>query len=235
MLYKVPMLKRYLLVPIHPEGWPFITIFAVGTLVLHWLWAPLGWVGAVATLWCVYFFRNPDRVTPTREGLVISPADGFVQLVDEAKPPAELGMGDGLRPRVCVFMSVFDVHVNRIPLSGEVAVKFYRPGLFLNASLDKASDDNERMAVKLALDDGRDLAFVQIAGLVARRIVCPLSEGQKVRTGERFGLIRFGSRVDVYLPQGVTPLVAVGQRAIAGETVLADLNGTEAARQGEIR
>jgi len=193
------------------------------------------WLGAVLTLWCAYFFRNPDRVTPTREGLVISPADGYVQLVDAAKPPAELGMGDGVRPRVCVFMSVFDVHVNRIPHAGKVGVKFYRPGLFLNASLDKASDDNERMAVRLDLEDGRDLAFVQIAGLVARRIVCPLSEGENVRTGERFGLIRFGSRVDVYLPVGVAPLVAVGQRAIAGETVLADLAGSEPARTGEIR
>ncbi|MBI5121845.1 MAG: phosphatidylserine decarboxylase [Rhodospirillales bacterium] len=229
------MLKRYLLVPIHPEGWPFITLFAVATLLLHWLWSPLGWLGAILTLWCAYFFRNPDRVTPTREGLVISPADGYVQLVDAAKPPAELGMGDGVRPRVCVFMSVFDVHVNRIPHAGKVGVKFYRPGLFLNASLDKASDDNERMAVRLDLEDGRDLAFVQIAGLVARRIVCPLSEGENVRTGERFGLIRFGSRVDVYLPVGVAPLVAVGQRAIAGETVLADLAGSEPARTGEIR
>jgi phosphatidylserine decarboxylase len=229
------MLKRYLLVPIHPEGWPFITLFAVGTAVLHWIWSPLGWLGVVLTLWCVYFFRNPDRVTPTREGLVISPADGFVQLIDEAKPPAELGMGDAPRPRVCVFMSVFDVHVNRIPHAGKVGAKFYRPGLFLNASLDKASEDNERMSVRLDLDDGRDLAFVQIAGLVARRIVCPLSEGQEVRTGERFGLIRFGSRVDVYLPVGTAPLVAVGMRAIAGETVLADLKGSEPAREGETR
>jgi len=232
---KGAMLSRYLLVPVHPAGWPFIAAFALGAVILALIAQPLGWLGAILTLWCVYFFRNPDRVTPIREGLVVSPADGYVQFVDSAVPPGGLGMGDAARPRVCVFMSVFDVHVNRIPIAGRVAAKVYRPGAYLNASLDKASEENERMAVKLELDDGRDLAFVQIAGLVARRILCPLAEGERVRTGERFGLIRFGSRVDVYLPEGVHPLVAVGQRALAGETVLADLASTEPARAGEVR
>lgn len=228
-------MSSYIMVPIHREGWPFIALFAVGALLLGWLWAPLGWLGLGATLWCAYFFRNPDRVTPTRDGLVISPADGVVCLVGDAVPPAELGLGDAPRPRVCVFMSVFDVHINRVPLSGRVTKLAYHAGKFVNAALDKASEENERMAVALELEDGRSVAFVQIAGLVARRIKCDLVEGQSVRVGERFGLIRFGSRVDVYFPEGVEPQVALGQRCIAGETVLADLASTEPARQGEVR
>jgi phosphatidylserine decarboxylase len=229
------MLKRYIFIPVHPQGWPFIAIFAAVAVLLAWVAQPLGWIGGILTVWCVYFFRNPPRVTPTRPGLVISPADGYVQLIDQAPVPPGLGMGEGTRPRICVFMSVFDVHVNRIPIAGKVAARLYHPGKFLSANLDKASEENERCAVRLELEDGRDVAFVQIAGLVARRIWCPLAPGQSFRTGERFGLIRFGSRVDVYLPEGVTPLVAVGQQAIAGETVLADLNGSEPARQGEER
>ncbi|MBR9971258.1 phosphatidylserine decarboxylase [Magnetospirillum sp. J10] len=228
-------MSSYIMVPIHREGWPFIALFAVAALLLGWLWGPLGWLGLMATLWCVYFFRNPDRVTPTREGLVISPADGVVCLVGDAVPPAELGLGDLARPRVCVFMSVFDVHVNRAPLSGRVTKLAYHAGKFVNAALDKASEENERMAVALELADGRSIAFVQIAGLVARRIKCDLVEGQQIRAGERFGLIRFGSRVDVYFPDGVQPQVALGQRCIAGETVLADLAAAEPARLGEVR
>jgi phosphatidylserine decarboxylase len=195
----------------------------------------LGWLGVILTLWCAFFFRNPDRVTPVRDGLVVSPADGVVQMIVAAPPPLELAMGDAPMTRISIFMNVFNVHVNRIPLGGKVLKRVYSPGKFFNASLDKASVFNERMAVRLGLDDGREIAFVQIAGLIARRIRCDLGEGQLVRTGERFGLIRFGSRVDVYLPQGVAPLVMVGQTAVAGETVLADLAGTESERQGDVR
>jgi len=226
---------KYITIPIHPEGWRFIPIFAAAALLLFWLWAPLGWVGVVLTLWCAFFFRNPERVTPTREGLIISPADGVVQLIVAVPPPPELGMGDAPMTRVSIFMSVFNVHVNRIPVSGTVLKRAYCPGKFVNASLDKASAFNERMSVRLGLSDGREVAFVQIAGLVARRIRCDLTEGQDVRTGERFGLIRFGSRLDVYLPDGVVPLVALGQTALAGETVIADLTGHEPQREGEYR
>jgi phosphatidylserine decarboxylase len=228
-------LTKYLWLPINREGWPFIALFAIVSLLIGQLWAPLGWMGLVLTCWCAYFFRDPDRVTPVRADLVVSPADGVVQLVGMAVPPAELGMGPEPRMRVSVFMSVFNVHVNRIPVDGRVLRLAYKPGMFLNASLDKASDDNERMAVRLGLADGREVAFVQIAGLVARRIKCDLAEGQETRAGRRFGLIRFGSRVDVYLPDGVAPLVACGQLTIAGETVLADLDSAEPQRTGEVR
>jgi phosphatidylserine decarboxylase len=226
---------KSLAMPIHPEGWRFIPLFAAATLLLFWLWSPLGWLGVVLTLWCAFFFRNPERVTPTRDGLIISPADGVVQLIVAAPPPLELAMGDAPLTRISVFMNVFNVHVNRAPMNGKVIKRVYSPGKFFNASLDKASVFNERMAVRLGLADGRDIVFVQIAGLVARRIRCDLGEGQQVQTGERFGLIRFGSRVDVYLPEGVKPLVIVGQTTVAGETVLADLAGTESERQGEAR
>lgn len=228
------MLKT-VLVPIHPAGWPFIAIFAVIAGVLAWWVEPLGYLGAVLTAWCAYFFRNPDRITPSREGLVISPADGVVQSIVESVPPAELEMGDQPKTRVAVFMNVFNVHVNRVPIDGVISGVSYRPGKFFNASLDKASEDNERQSLKVKIADGREIGFVQIAGLVARRILCWAKEGDQVAAGERFGLIRFGSRVDVYLPDGVQPLVAVGQTAIAGETVLADLNAEEAARSGQIR
>ncbi len=228
-------MTRYLWVPIHREGWPFIALFAVAAVLLGLAWAPLGWAGAVLTAWCATFFRNPDRVTPTRPGLVISPADGIVCMVGDAVPPAELGLGAQPRPRISVFMSVFDVHINRLPVDGTVTKVAYRPGKFLNASLDKASEDNERLGLAIALADGRDVACVQVAGLVARRIKCDIAEGAAGRAGERYGLIRFGSRVDVYLPDGVAALVACGQRMIAGETVLADLTGAEPAREGEVR
>lgn len=210
------------LVPIHPEGWRFVAIFAVITALLFALWTPLGWIGVVLTLWCAYFFRNPERVTPARPGLIISPADGIVQTIGPVVPPPELEMGKEPLTRVSVFMNVFNVHINRIPISGRILRRIYSPGKFFNASLDKASIYNERMAFRLEMEDGRELAFVQIAGLVARRIRCDVEDGQQVSTGERFGLIRFGSRVDVYLPEGVTPLVAIGQTMIAGESVIAD-------------
>lgn len=228
------MLKQ-VFVPIAREGWPFIGLFA-GITVLLGLWSPpLMFVGIVLTTWCVYFFRDPDRMTPTRDGLVISPADGIVSLITEVAPPKELDIGDTPVKRVSVFMNVFDCHVNRSPVSGKVIRLVYIAGKFLNASLDKASEDNERQLVALEMADGRRVAFVQIAGLVARRIVCYLRDDQDLKTGQRFGMIRFGSRVDVYLPEGVEPLVAVGQRCIAAETVIADLQSEEPARSGEIR
>jgi phosphatidylserine decarboxylase len=221
--------------PVHREGWRFIAAFAVATLVLFIVSDLLGWLGVGLTLWCYYFFRDPPRVTPTREGLVVSPADGVVSGVAPAVPPAELGLGAEPRTRVSVFMNVFDCHVNRAPADGRVTRVAYHPGKFLNASLDKASEDNERNGLVVELADGRTLAVVQIAGLVARRIVCFVAEGAVLGTGERFGLIRFGSRLDVYLPDGVAPLVAVGQAAVAGETVIADLASAEPARKGEVR
>jgi phosphatidylserine decarboxylase len=226
---------KTVLVPIHRDGWPFIAIFAVLTIALSYIAQPLGIAGAILTAWCTYFFRDPARVTPIRSGLIISGADGVVQLIDQAPPPAELDMGSTPCPRVAVFMNVFDVHVNRIPALGEIVKMAYRPGRFFDASLDKASEHNERRALRVRLGDGKELAVVQIAGLVARRIRCDVREGQAVRAGERFGLIRFGSRVDHYLPPGTQPLVAVGQRTVAGETVIADLDSSEPQRLGEIR
>lgn len=218
---------RRQMAPIHPEGYLFIGIFALVSLVLFIIWKPLGWIGVILTLWCVYFFRDPVRVTPVRDGLVVAPADGKISSVALAVPPAELGLGSESVPRVSIFMSVFDVHVNRSPVSGEIERIVYRPGKFLNADLDKASEDNERNGLVVRTPNGR-YGVVQIAGLVARRIVCFVKEGQLVSAGERFGLIRFGSRVDVYLPAGTKPLVAVGQYALGGETVIADLAATAA-------
>jgi len=228
-------MSKYFWFPIHPEGRKFIGLFAAVAVILFMIWQPLGYLGGLLTVWCYYFFRDPARATPSRPGLVISPADGVVQMVGRAVAPLELEMGDQPLTRISVFMSVFDVHVNRIPVAGQILRLAYRPGLFLNAALDKASSDNERMAVRLGLEDGREIAFVQIAGLVARRIKCDLLENQTVQTGERFGLIRFGSRLDVYLPDGVAPLVVCGQKAVAGETVLADLTSTEAQREGVLQ
>ncbi|MBS9478107.1 phosphatidylserine decarboxylase [Ancylobacter radicis] len=209
------------LVPIHREGYPFILIGAAVSAVLLWLVPPLGWIGVLITVWICYFFRDPERVTPVRDGLLISPADGRVCLVGPAVPPAELGLGELPLPRVCIFMNVFDVHVNRAPLAGRISRIAYRPGKFLNAELDKASEDNERNGVVLETAMG-PVGVVQIAGLIARRIVSFVREGDSLAPGQRFGLIRFGSRVDVYMPVGTRILVAEGQRAVAGETVLAD-------------
>lgn len=210
--------------PMHREGIKFVAIFAAITLGLFLLSDFLGWIGVLLTIWCYYFFRDPERVTPDRPGLVISPADGVVSLIEPAVPPAELGMPDQALTRISVFMSVFNCHVNRAPIGGEITAIAYRPGKFLSAELDKASDDNERNSLRIRMRDGRDLAVVQIAGLVARRIVCFVKPGAMLQTGERFGLIRFGSRLDVYLPDGVAPMVSVGQTMIAGETVLAQLD-----------
>ena len=207
--------------PIHPEGYPFIGGFALVSLILFWIWTPLGWIGTLLTVWCALFFRDPVRVTPVREGIVVAPADGRVSMVTSVMPPAELGLGDQPLPRISIFMSVFNCHVNRAPMSGRIDRIAYRPGKFINAELDKASEDNERNSVVIATANGR-IGVVQIAGLVARRIVSFVREGQSIGAGERFGLIRFGSRLDVYLPQGTKTLVSAGQTAVAGETVLAD-------------
>lgn len=223
------------LTPIHREGHKYLVLFALVTLLLFLVWQPLGWIGVIATAWCAYFFRDPERVTPVREGLIISPADGVVQSVTDAIPPAELGMGETPRPRISVFMNVFNVHVNRAPAVGEVTQVAYTPGKFLNAELEKASEDNERNAIRMTTAGGKDVAFVQIAGLLARRIVSELEAGQKVLAGERFGIIRFGSRVDVYLDHGMKPLVCVGQTMVGGETILADETSDERQRVGEVR
>jgi phosphatidylserine decarboxylase len=209
-------------VPVTPEGYPFIGAFAFVSLVLFWLWSPLGWLGTLATIWCAYFFRDPPRVTPVRDGLVVAPADGRVSQVTSVTAPPQLGLGSKPLPRISIFMSVFDCHVNRSPVAGKIEKIVYHPGKFINANLDKASVDNERNSLVIATAGAR-VAVVQIAGLIARRIVCFVREGQPIGVGERFGMIRFGSRLDVYLPEGTAPKVAVGQTTIGGETVLADL------------
>jgi phosphatidylserine decarboxylase len=220
---------RSQLVPIHREGYPFIGGLALLSIVLFLFWSPLGWLGTLATLWCAYFFRDPPRVTPLADGLVVAPADGRVSQVTSAVPPAELGLGPAALARVSIFMSVFDCHVNRSPIGGRIECMAYKAGKFLNADLDKASEDNERNGLVIAGARGR-VGVVQIAGLVARRIVPFVREGEDIGAGERIGMIRFGSRVDVYLPPGVRPLVSEGQTAFAGETVIADLAAHEAGR-----
>jgi phosphatidylserine decarboxylase len=229
--------------PMHREGRKFVAIAAAITFVLFLICEPLGWIGAGLTVWVYYFFRDPARTTPVRrladgtisDTLVVSPADGVISLLEQAVPPAELNLGDAPMTRISVFMNVFNCHVNRAPIGGTITEVAYREGKFLNAALDKASVDNERNGLTIEMADGRRLGVVQIAGLVARRILCEVKAGQSINTGERFGLIRFGSRLDVYLPEGVEPLVALGQTMVAGETVLADLTGTEPARSGGIR
>ena len=217
------MLETFLK-PMHREGYRFVAIFAAITLVLFWIWSPLGWIGVGLTVWCYYFFRDPKRAVPQGRGLIVSPADGVVSLIERASPPPELGIGSEPLLRVSVFMNVFNCHVNRAPIASRVAKMVYRPGTFLNASMDKASEDNERNSLLLELPDGRTIVVVQIAGLVARRIVPFVHEGDGLRTGQRFGLIRFGSRVDTYLPDGVEPLVCLGQNMVAGETVMAEMD-----------
>ena len=218
-------------VPVHREGWRFIAIFAAVTFFFFWMgWDVLMWLAVIATIWCAYFFRDPERVTPMRDGLVISPADGLICAIDKIIPPPELDLDREPATRISVFMNVFDVHVNRSPIDARVAKITYIPGAFLSAELDKASEDNERQAFTLELSDGRKIGVVQIAGLIARRIVKFVGEGERLLAGQRIGLIRFGSRVDVYLPRGASPLVAIGQRAIAGETIFADLVSSESER-----
>ena len=218
--------------PMHREGIKFVLIFSAASVILFLIYLPLGWVGIGLTLWCYYFFRDPKRTTPVREGLLVSPADGVISMIEKTMPPPELGIKREALTRISVFMNVFDCHVNRSPIAGEVIEINYRPGKFFNASLDKASVDNERNSLVLQIPDGRQIVLVQIAGLVARRIVSFVQPKQTLRTGQRFGLIRFGSRVDIYLPHGVQPLVCLGQTMVSGETVIADLTSTELARAG---
>ncbi len=224
----------------HPAGRPFIALFAGVTALLGLISGPLFVLGLILTAWCFYFFRDPPRITPVRPGLIVSPADGKIVMIKEVAPEAGLGLGDAPRMRVSIFLNVFDVHVNRMPADGIVAACRYRAGKFFNASLDKASEDNERMAVVLRLAGehpraGQELGVVQIAGLIARRIVCDAREGDRVKAGQHYGIIRFGSRTDIYLPPVLQPLVAVGQYMLGGETVIADCASNEAARQGEKR
>jgi len=223
---------RRVLAPLHPDGFKFVATGVLATLLLFLLWAPAGWAAAVVTLWMVYFFRDPWRVTPTRPGLLISPADGIVVSIAAATPPAELAMGDMAVVRIGIFLNIFDVHVTRAPVGGRVAAMRYTKGRFVNASLDKASEGNERLAIRIAPPEGPDVAFVLVAGLVARRIVCNLYDGQQVATGQRVGIIRFGSRVDIYCPPPYVPMVLAGQRMVGGETVIADRLAEEPPRQG---
>jgi len=218
----MPEHLKGVLVPIHPKGWPFIGGALVVSILLGILGGWLMFLGLLITAWMVYFFRDPPRVTPEGPGIVTSPADGEVQAITKRRPPPEMDLGEAPLTCISVFLNVFDVHVNRTPVPGVITRLAYKPGKFLNAALDKASEDNERQSFKIETANGATFGLVQIAGLVARRIVGFVEEGDQLHAGERIGLIRFGSRCDVYLPDGVTPLVAKGQRAVAGETVLAD-------------
>ena len=210
---------RQQMVPITPEGYPFIGAFALVSLILFWLWSPLGWLGTVLTLWCVYFFRDPPRVTPVREGLVVAPADGRISMITTAAPPHELGLGDKPLPRVSIFMSVFDCHVNRAPIGGAVVKEIYTAGKFFNATLDKASTDNEQNLI--GISGNVNVLVKQIAGLLARRIVWWAHLQQGVSQGERIGMIKFGSRVDIYVPASAAVRATLQQKTVAGETILA--------------
>ena len=221
------------LTPIHREGWRFALVFALVTAVMFWFDVPvLRWLALLATAWCLYFFRDPERVTPLRDSLVMAPADGRISAIESVVPPPELDLPREPHIRISVFMNVFDVHVNRAPVEARIARIAYVPGAFLSADLDKASGDNERQALTLEMAGGGRLGVVQIAGLVARRIVKFVEEGERLQAGQRFGLIRFGSRVDTYLPAETPVLVCLGQRSVGGETVLADLASIEPARAG---
>jgi phosphatidylserine decarboxylase len=217
-------------VPIHPDGYKFVGGAALATLILFAVAPPLGWLAAIATAWCAYFFRDPERVIPARTGLVVSGADGKIAAITRAVPPRELQLGTAPLTRISVFLSIFDVHIVRAPVGGRIARSAYVPGAFLNAELDKASEENERQALVIETEKGRKTGLVLIAGLIARRIVTFIGEGASVAQGERVGLIRFGSRVDVYLPEGARVLAEIGQTAIGGETVLAELVSGEEAR-----
>jgi phosphatidylserine decarboxylase len=223
---------RRVLAPLHPDGFKFVLAAALVTVLLFLLWTPAGWAAVVVTLWLVYFFRDPWRVTPNREGLLISPADGIVTSVTPARPPPELEMGDVEVVRIGIFLNIFDVHVTRAPVGGRVVALRYTKGRFVNASHEEASLNNERMAIRVAPPEGPEIAYVQIAGLIARRIVCDLREGQRIATGQRMGIIRFGSRVDVYCPPPYVTMVVAGQRMVGGETILADRLAQELPRQG---
>jgi phosphatidylserine decarboxylase len=220
------------LAPLHPDGFKFVLAAVVATVLLFLVSRPAGWIAVVVTLWIIYFFRDPWRVTPVRDGVLVSPADGVVVSVAPARPPPELEMGDGEAVRISIFLSLFDVHVNRAPIGGRVRALRYTKGRFLDAARDEASAQNERMAIRVAPPEGPEIAFVQVAGLVARRIVCELREGQRIATGQRIGIIRFGSRVDIYCPPPYLTIVVAGQRMVGGETVIADRGAAEPVNRG---
>jgi phosphatidylserine decarboxylase len=219
------------IVPIHCDGIKFVAVGAGIALLLFLLWPPLAWLAVLATAWIAYFFRDPARVTPLREGLIIAPADGRICAIERVRPPVELGLGEALRVRISIFLSIFDVHINRAPVAGHIIRSIYVPGSFLNAAADKSSEENERRGIVIDAGADSEIAVVQIAGLIARRIVTFVKEGDRIGVGERLGLIRFGSRVDLYLPPNRGALVAVGQRAVGGETILADLKSSEPERE----
>ena len=221
-------------VPVHPDGHKFVAVAVIASVIGFLISSVLGLLLFIIVAYVAYFFRDPERVVPQRAGLILAAGDGRVSMIEEISPPEELGLGPDLRVKVSIFLSIFDVHIQRAPVSGEIIEKIYTPGLFLNAELDKASEDNERASMVIETIDGEKIAVVQIAGLIARRIIGFVKKGQRIGVGERFGLIRFGSRVDVYLPQGTVPLVAVGQKAIGGETVIADLKANEAERETRV-
>ena len=228
-------IQKYIFPNINNDGWRFISIFAAATALLAIIWLPLGVIGLILTVWCYYFFRDPDRVTPQIKDVVVSPADGTVQMITRVAGPEELGLNNKTFNRISIFMSVFNVHVNRAPASGKIIRKAYIKGKFFNATLDKASKDNERQMLAMRTDCGKEIAFVQIAGLVARRIICYAKDGQQYQAGERFGHIRFGSRLDVYLPTDIEPQVCVGQTMIAGETILANLKSDAPRVEGVVK
>jgi phosphatidylserine decarboxylase len=223
---------RRLLAPLHPDGFKFVLAGMAAAILLFLLWGPGGWIAVALSLWLAYFFRDPWRVTPTRRGLLIGPADGTLMSISTAAPPQEIAMDEAALTRIGIFLNVFDVHVVRAPLGGRVAAVRYTKGRFLNASRDEASRHNERMAIRITPPEGPEVLFVLVAGLLARRIVCDLREGQQIVAGQRVGIIRFGSRVDVYFPDTYVPMVIAGQRMVGGETVLADRLAQEPPRQG---
>ena len=219
------------LAPVHRDGHKFVGLALAATLLFFFVWPPLGWLFAIVTLYVAYFFRDPDRVTPLREGLIVAPADGTISMIEKVKLPAELGLAGEERLRVSIFLSVLNVHIQRAPVAGRITRSLYVPGAFINAAADKASEDNERRTIVIETPSGVQVVVMQIAGLIARRIVTFAAEGESVGVGQRFGLIRFGSRVDIYLPPGAHALVNVGQTAIGGETIIADLKSTEPERE----
>jgi phosphatidylserine decarboxylase len=226
---------KTVLTPLHSAGWPFIILFAVVTLILGIFSSTLFFLGLLLTGWCIYFFRHPGRVTPLGDGLIVSPADGKITKIEKAMPPKELHWTNQPLTRISIFLNVFDVHVNRIPVDGIITKIAYYPGKFFNASLDKASEFNERNSLIIKTSSGHEVLVVQIAGLIARRILCEAHEGQDVTAGQTFGIIRFGSRVDLYLPKGVNPQVVEGQRVLGGETILGDLLSNAPQRLGGVR
>ena len=223
---------RQVLTPLHPDGFKFILATVAATILLFFVARPAGWAALVLTLALAYFFRDPWRVTPLRPGVLVSPADGIVTSVTQAAPPPELDMGEAAVTRIGIFLSLFDVHVTRAPVGGRVVALRYAKGRFSNAIADETGLENERLAIRVAPVEGPEIAFVEVAGLLARRIVCDLHEGQRIAAGQRIGIIRFGSRVDVYCPPPYVTMVVAGQRMIGGETVLADSSASEPVQQG---